>query len=339
MTNTQKEMLEVYGKTNRSPSVSSFASDFGISKEEARQIIEEWKLGRIEYVAEAESNNPKGTAEPKEDGVTLDGDNVDKVPPKRYRRPAISPSLHSDKTTPLEQRGILELAHMVHADSPWIRLAVKGLALAIGVASLVRGFIIIQAYNGNDWFSFLMPLIMQGVSLLFPVLGFMEMEKVKLKKLTPIFGALFFFSFSAVSLYYEIQVSVQSFQQVSTYNLSMQIKQQDAANKGKSSNQIIDEKISNVRMLLSSDQELLKKRMNEFMRAKEGTKQYKDIQTRVNNIQSEMARYSSQIQSLLSQKQSDYVGAVIKYDNLLTIAPAVIIPIVVPIAFGIFLIF
>ncbi len=332
MTNTQKEMLEVYGKTNRSPSVSSFSSDFGISKDEARQIIDEWKRGRIET---SSSNKPTENLTE----VSIEYDNTGKTPPKHRRRQMTTPVVPSDKTTQHEQNGILELAHKAHTDSPWIRLAVKGMALAIGAASLVRGFIIIQEYNGNDWFSFLMPLIMQGVSLLFPVLGFMELEKVKLKKLTPMLGALFFFSFSAVSLYYEIQVSVQSFQQVSTYNLSMQIKQQDAANKGKSSNQIIDEKISNVRMMLSSDQELLKKRMNEFMRAKEGTKQYRDIQTRVNNIQSEMARYSEQIQKLLSRKQSDYVGAVIKYDNLLTIAPAIIIPIVVPIAFGIFLIF
>jgi hypothetical protein len=332
MTPIQKEMLEVYGKTNRIPSVSAFAFDFGITKDEARIIIDEWKMNKDQGHESIEK-------EPPTEPIVLTTNETGKSHGNVRREVPGAPYGHSHETTPIGNKGVLELAHGIHTRGPWIRWAIKILALSIAISSLARGFIIIQEYNGNNWFSFLMPLIMQGVSLLFPVMGFMEIEKIRLKRLAPIAGAIFFFSFSAISLYYEIQVSIQSFQKVETYNLSRQGELQDEANKNRNSNQIIDQKIANVRILLEADQELMKKRMEEFMKAKEGTRQYKDLQMRINNIQSEMAKYSQDIQSQLDKKQSDYVGTSIKYNNLITIAPAVIIPIVVPITFGIFLVF
>ncbi len=217
MTNEQREIFELYGKLGKTPSIRSLVLDFGITKDKAKELFNEWALVEDSELARVIQTIPRKINEQKK--VVTQAE-----PPKEQKKvvPQVEPPkeqkieiLKREDLSASHEKSMLQGMHSVHETIPAVRWSIKIIALLISIACLFRGFIIIQQYNGDQWFSYLMPIIMQGISLIFPVISFTEMRK---KKPTLILGAIFFFLFSAISISYEIQVSLDSFSSISIQN-------------------------------------------------------------------------------------------------------------------------
>ena len=241
-------------------------------------------------IAEYLAKHPKTGPFPLAQEFNLTMDQARKIlekPNDRQESPRVLPR-RAILTKPRTAPASLNIFMTTH---PVAILFIRILSAVIGVACLVRGFLLIVDYNGaGDFRSYLMPIIFQGLSFLFPILAWVEWKQKKYVA----FLALALLSLSSMT--YEFRVSLDGLLTASYANV-----QPDT-------NKVVEDQIKTIltqletkKLQQSNLQLLLSKRQTEFSVLQVGDPGYYTKQGQINSILKDQGALGVGIDSLSSQ--------------------------------------
>ena len=189
-----------------------------------------------------------------------------------------------------------EEANSVHdyvSGHPVAIICIRIISLVIGFACLARAFYLIVDYNGgfSDFRALLMPFIFQGLSLVLPLLAYVELQKKSWKRY-PTFALLTLLSLASMT--YEFRVSMEGFLSASYANVK-------AVGNEDEQIQTLQAQIQSTKELIANEQTLLQKRSEEFKSMAQDNPSYISTQFRINTIIRDIARYNNDNKVLYEQ--------------------------------------
>ena len=272
MTQEHKSRIEYYvSKTGKLPHYQSFAKDFGISVEEASNILTEYKLQDTSRIRIPKPNEPTGNA------------------PAR-----ISQEKYNEIRTNGEQNQIPHESIRHFGGEIPLRI----ICLLVFLACATRGFSVILDLNGSNLFyGIVSGIIFQGGSAILPVLSFLYFSS---KKVSLFLFGIFLLLGGLGSMTYETWASVASFHQ-------MNVKQELSAKEARptTDDPIVRSLEENIKSSLEDrvrTEELLAQRRLELSLLPTVAPGRARAEARVQANLADLDREASQIQSLQDKK-------------------------------------